>query len=86
MRVCTRIFEKFEMTLTLFSGAWGKGIYEKKPEAKKYRDTVPLKVLTLLTLVKIFSLVMVYLKSNWPPAADFLFRVYNLLLTPTGLK
>jgi hypothetical protein len=32
------------MTLMLFSGAWGKVINEKKPEAKKSRDTVPLKV------------------------------------------
>jgi hypothetical protein len=26
--------KKFEMTLMLFSGAWGKVIHEKKPEAK----------------------------------------------------
>jgi hypothetical protein len=27
----------------LFSEAWGKMIHEKKPEAKKSRDTIPLK-------------------------------------------
>jgi hypothetical protein len=26
--------KKFEMNLILFSGAWGKMIHEKKPEAK----------------------------------------------------
>ncbi len=39
----SRIFEKFEMTLMLFSGAWGKVVHEKKPEAKETRDTVPLR-------------------------------------------
>jgi hypothetical protein len=60
------------MTLMLFLGAWGV-IYEKKLEAKKSPETVPLKVLTLLTLVNMFSLIMAYLKSNWFLAADFFF-------------
>ncbi len=33
--------KKFEMTLMLFSGTWGKMIHEKKPKAIKSRDTVP---------------------------------------------
>jgi hypothetical protein len=28
--------KKFEITLLLFSGAWGKMIHEKKPEAKNF--------------------------------------------------
>jgi hypothetical protein len=36
LRISPRIFEKkkLEMTLKLFSGAWGKMIHEKKPETK----------------------------------------------------
>jgi hypothetical protein len=29
-RIYPQIFKKFEITLTLFSGAWGKTIHEKK--------------------------------------------------------
>jgi hypothetical protein len=34
LQISPRFFEKFGMTLMLFSGAWGKMIHEKKPEAK----------------------------------------------------
>jgi hypothetical protein len=34
LRISPRIFEIFEMTLMLFSGAWGKVINEKKPDTK----------------------------------------------------
>jgi hypothetical protein len=34
LRMSPRIFEKFEMTLVLFSGAWGKVIHEKNPKQK----------------------------------------------------
>ncbi len=34
--------KKFEMTLMLFSGAWGKVIHDKNLKSKKSRDTVPL--------------------------------------------
>jgi hypothetical protein len=36
LQIFPQIFKKFEITLTLFSGAWGKMIHEKKS-----RDTVP---------------------------------------------
>jgi hypothetical protein len=45
LRLSGRIIEKkIEITLKLFSGAWGKMkmIYEKNPEAQKSRYTVPL--------------------------------------------
>ncbi len=35
-------FKKLEMTLMLFSGAWGKMIHEKNLKQKS-RDTVPLR-------------------------------------------
>jgi hypothetical protein len=38
LRISPEIFEKFGMTLMLFSGAWEKTIHEKQ----KSRDTVPL--------------------------------------------
>jgi hypothetical protein len=34
LRISPRIFEKFETTLRLYSGAWGKLIREKKPEVE----------------------------------------------------
>ncbi len=34
LQISMRIFVKFEMTMMLFSGAWGKVIHEKKLEAK----------------------------------------------------
>jgi hypothetical protein len=33
-RISPEFSKKFEMTLMFFSGAWGKVIHEKKPEAK----------------------------------------------------
>ncbi len=41
LRISLGIFKKFEMTLMLFSGAWGKMIHEKNLK-QKARDTVPL--------------------------------------------
>ncbi len=38
LRISPRIFEKFEMTLTLFSRAWGK-MFHEKTWSKKSRDT-----------------------------------------------
>ncbi len=40
LRICLKIFEKFEMTLMLFSGAWVKMSYEKNL-TQKSRDTMP---------------------------------------------
>jgi hypothetical protein len=34
LRISPRILKKFEMTLVLFSGAWGKIIHEKNLEQK----------------------------------------------------
>jgi hypothetical protein len=34
LRISPRIFEKFETTLMVYSGAWGKLIREKKPEVE----------------------------------------------------
>jgi hypothetical protein len=34
LRISPRIFEKIEMTLVLFSGAWGKVIHEKNLKQK----------------------------------------------------
>jgi hypothetical protein len=33
-RISPRIFEKFEMAVMVYSGAWGKLIHAKKPEVK----------------------------------------------------
>jgi hypothetical protein len=41
VQISPRILEKFEMTLLLCPGAWGKMIHEKW--SKKSRDTGPLK-------------------------------------------
>jgi hypothetical protein len=42
LRISPRIFEKFEMTLMLFSGAWGKLIYDKKKTEVKHLVTLSL--------------------------------------------
>ncbi len=47
LQISPRIFERSDMTLTLFSGAWEKMIY-KKAWSQKFRDTVPLNVLYLI--------------------------------------
>jgi hypothetical protein len=41
LQISQRIFENFETALMVYSGAWGKLIYEKTRN-RKSRDTVPL--------------------------------------------
>ncbi len=46
LRICSRIFEKFETALMVYSGAWGKLIHEKT-RSRNSRDTVPLSQITI---------------------------------------
>jgi hypothetical protein len=41
LRIFPKIFEKFEMTLMFFSGAWGRMIHEKNLKKKISRHCPP---------------------------------------------